>query len=97
MNNSDFLRLSKKYIWWKKPEESLVDKQRILAQIMDLGTEEDTRFLLENNKSEDLCFVLRNAQPGWFRPKSWTFWHYVLDIAEHEKDIPPLPSRNFSH
>ncbi len=85
-----------RYIWWKDPSHSLLNPERLIAQVMDLGSLDDVRSLESVFSGEILRNVLQNAEPGWFRPKSWSFWHYRLKIIELNKDPPELPFRRYS-
>lgn len=84
-----------KYIWWKTPEESLEFPERLIAQVMDIGVFEDTMELINTLGEDTLRYVIKNAQAGWFEPRSWHYWHYRLGLAENEKQIPELPKRKF--
>jgi len=42
-----------------------------------------------------LIEVLTHAEIGQFTPRSWTYWHYRLGIADIDQ-VPPLPSRRTS-
>ena len=81
---------AKRYIWWKPPEESLLCRRRVLAQVMNIGTWDDLCRLVEFFSEEELADVLRSAEPGEFAPRSWSFWHCRLS-----GDIPPMPGRAF--
>jgi hypothetical protein len=39
-----------------------------------------------------LCEVIGQAEIGQFNARSWTYWHYRLNMAEVGK-VPPLPAR----
>ncbi len=39
--------LALKYIWWEPPSEALRFPQRVIAQVMDLGTHEDSLVLTD--------------------------------------------------
>lgn len=84
--------LARKYIWWKTPEEAAWQPERVIAQVMNIGDFEDVRAL--NEAVGDVVFadVLRHAEVGQFTPRSWSYWHYRLGLAEPEK-VPPMPSR----
>lgn len=87
---SQFLaRMAEKYIWWQTPDYSLRTPDRILAQVMDLGDFKDTAELRRLFDGQRLDAVLVHGLPGWFRPKSWAFWHCILG-----KTTPPMPKRN---
>jgi len=59
---------------------------------MDVGTLEDIQALAEGVGRNTLVGVLKQAQPGWFRPRSWAFWHTALGLAPAGR-ILPIPSR----
>ncbi len=85
-------RMARRYIWWQSPEESLEDPRRVIAQVMDIGTLEDIRSLVDAVGRNTLIGVMSQARPGWFRPRSWAFWHTALETATAGR-IPPIPSR----
>ena len=63
--------------------------QRILAQLMDMGTLEDTRELEKLFSPDELMEVLKEAEAGQFRPRSWSFWHCRITGEE----APAMPVR----
>lgn len=81
----------KRYIWWKIPgiEPS---EDRIIAQVMDIGNYGDVKALEAETGRMRMRQVLSDAQPGWFSPQSWQYWHLTLGLSELDK-IPPLPRR----
>lgn len=85
-------RMAKRYLWWQAPEASVADPRRVIAQVMDVGTLEDFQALAEAVGSNTLIDVLKQAQPGWFRPRSWAFWNTALGRTTAGR-IPPIPSR----
>jgi transcriptional regulator with XRE-family HTH domain len=85
-------RMARRYIWWQPPEESLEDPRRVIAQVMDIGTLEDIRSLVDAVGRNTLIGVMNDARPGWFRPRSWAFWHTALGRTTSGR-IPPIPSR----
>ena len=85
-------RMAQRYIWWQPPGVSVADPRRVIAQVMDIGTLEDIQALSETVGRNTLAAVLNHALPGWFRPKSWAFWHNALGLATLG-DIPPVPAR----
>ena len=84
-----------KYIWWKTPQAALRYPDRILAQVMELGTLEDMQNLLETSDVTALRNIMENAEVGWFSPRSWHFWHYRLGMCEVDR-VPPLPQKKFA-
>ena len=85
-------RMAQRYLWWQPPGVSMTDPRRVIAQVMDVGTLEDLQALAEAVGRNTLIGVLKQAQPGWFRPRSWAFWHTALGLATASR-IPPIPSR----
>ena len=90
-----FTRLAAKYIWWKTPDEALTLPQRVYAQVMDIGDFADVQLLANALGDDALRDVVKQAQAGQFNPRSWTYWHYRLGMAELGH-VPALPKRQFS-
>ena len=91
----EVLRSLADYIWWDPPEMTLQRPDMLIAQVMQLGTFEDSMRLLEALGKERLRWVLEHAQAGQFTQKPWHYWHYmVADTSVGE--VPPLPVRRFS-
>lgn len=88
-------RLAAKYIWWKTPSEALRQPQRVIAQVMTLGDYDDVQAMVAALGYDALRAVVRDAEPGWFDARSWTYWHYRLHLAAPDQ-VPPLPARRFS-
>jgi hypothetical protein len=86
------MRYSKKYIWWKTPEEAVKMPERVVAQVMDIGDYEDVQALADMVEDEYLRHVIANAEPGMFSEKSWTYWHYRLGLSKPGQ-VPPVPQR----
>lgn len=84
-------RLEKRYIWWRLPGVKPT-LPRVIAQVMNLGTHEDMKALEAEVGRMCLREVLLSAEPGWFTPQSWAFWHIVLELAPFDA-IPPEPRR----
>lgn len=87
--------LATKYLWWVDREEALDDQPRLVAQVMNLGTFEDARYIEAELGEVYLRRVLKEAQPGWFAPRSWTYWHYRLGLAK-PNEVPDPPKRRFA-
>lgn len=85
-------RMAQRYIWWQPPRVSVGDPRRVVAQVMDVGTLEDIQALSVEVGRETLIDVLKHAEPGWFRPRSWAFWHTALGLGTSNR-VPPIPSR----
>ena len=84
-----------RYMWWRLPDGSPHPSVRLLAQVMDIGTWEDLCRIEATFDTETLAGVLAVAQPGWFRPQSWSYWHYRLGIIPTNEEPPPPPRRGF--
>ena len=87
--------LAKRYIWWLPSEESLAYPLRVIAQVMNLGTWSDCDILEDYFGRAEMRRALKQAEPGWFRPRSWVFWHYCLGLTAWGDEPPPLPVRSF--
>ena len=85
------VQFQKRYIWWALPGIE-PDESRIMAQVMDIGTFDDVRAMEAEVGKAKMQQVLNKARPGWFSPKSWTFWHLVFGLAQLD-GIPPQPRR----
>ena len=89
------LELADRYIWWKTPAEAARYPDRVLAQVMDIGTFEDCRAMRAAFGDERLRRVMRRAEPGWFRARSWAFWQVALGIDAGPRPVrrklPPAP------
>lgn len=79
-----------RYIWWKTEEESLSMPYRLIAQIMNIGTLEDMNAIAEHFGDDLLRSVIRRAEIGQFRERSWTYWNYRLGLADVGY-MPPIP------
>jgi hypothetical protein len=84
-------QLRKRYIWWEIPGNE-PDENRIIAQVMELGTYEDVRAMEKKIGLAKMKQVLVDAKPGWFSNKSWNYWHLLFNLSQMNH-IPPLPRR----
>jgi hypothetical protein len=81
-----------RYVWWKTAEEALRYPERLVAQVMNIGTFEDLQRLDEIVGEEGLRLALNQAEAGQFNPRSWHYWHYRLGLSR-PGEVPPLPIR----
>lgn len=88
--------LAARLIWWQPAQESLCRPERVIAQVMELGDYEAVLQLRRALGDRRLCQVLRQAEPGWFSPRSWTYWHRKLGLTP-SGPVPPLPQRRLEH
>ena len=95
MSDPRMLGLAKRNVWWLAPEEALEFPQRVIARIMDMGTFEDIHELIAIVGEEALRQALQKAEAGQFRPRSWSYWQYVLNgLADNA--LPLMPVRKVS-
>jgi hypothetical protein len=83
-----------RYIWWRDAQPPSDD--RIIAQVMDLGTYDDVRRLEAAYGPQELRAVMLRAQPGWVGRRSWSFWRRRLSFAD-AGPIPDAPPRRSFH
>ena len=81
--------MARKYVWWQPPERALADRSLFLAQMMNLGTADDVRWLLSLVSTTELRNALRDPPIGIFNRRSWNFWHLRLGLTPP----PELPAR----
>jgi hypothetical protein len=92
MRDQRLLQLAKRYTWWLDPEQALQYPQRVIARVMDMGTFEDIHELVETVGEDSLREALKKAEAGQFRPRSWSYWQYLLNGLADDA-LPPLPVR----
>jgi hypothetical protein len=81
--------IAERLLWWQPPAVSLKQPRRLIAQVMALGTWTDVRAVWRAVGDEGFQEVLRDAPPGVFDLRSWSYWHHVF----HQLPVPPLPRR----
>ncbi len=85
--------MSAKYIWWKRADGQPFEARRVLAQVMDIGDFDDVLRVLDHLGEAPLRDVLAHAEAGWFKPRSWSYWHYRLGVVDPGAPVPALPKR----
>ena len=85
----ELLRVARRVVWFKEPEEALADPLHFLAHVMTYGTVEDLKALRGVVGADDFCEVLDHAPPGIFDARSWAYWHLKCGRGP----APPLPVR----
>jgi hypothetical protein len=83
------MRVAERVVWFQPPERTLRDPVLFLNHAMTWGTVEDLRVVRVHFTDDDLREALRAAHPGVFDPRSWSYWHLMLDLGP----APPLPRR----
>ena len=91
-NRTILKHLAEKYVWWKNPDETLAQPERLFAQVMNIGDYDDVLSLINIVAENALREVLAHAEIGQFSERSWDYWHYRLGLALPEQ-VPPMPSR----
>lgn len=86
---SDLERLAEKYLWWEPPASGAQQTDRLLCQLMHLGTWDDV--VLARRIFGDATFkrALTHASPGVLDARDWNFWNRFLGI----EPVPPPPAR----
>ncbi|UFS90848.1 hypothetical protein LPJ38_09000 [Bradyrhizobium daqingense] len=74
-------KLGRKYLWWRPVDGLPFSEDRIVAQIMNLGTYDDVLQLEAALGHAHLADIMLRAEPGWFSDRSWEFWRGRLSFA----------------
>ncbi len=77
--NKHLLELAAKYVWWTSPEVTVskgIDK--LVANVMELGTWDDAVTLLKTVGTDPFLAVLNTPPAGTISDKSLAFWHQRL-------------------
>lgn len=88
-------RLGRRYLWWRPVDGSSFSEDRIVAQIMNLGTYDDLLRLEAALGQAHLVGVMLRAEPGWFGDRSWEFWRGRLSFATGAALPETAPRRAF--
>lgn len=88
-------KLGRKYLWWRPVDGLPFSEDRIVAQIMNLGTYDDVLQLEEALGHARLASVMLHAEPGWFSDRSWEFWRGRLSFATGAEMPEKAPRRAF--
>ena len=83
--------LARKYVWWLSPAEVGARPDLTITQTMDIGDFEDHRRLDASLGYDRLAQALRGTATGRFSPRSWAYWHLMLDLSPE----PPSRQRRF--
>jgi hypothetical protein len=94
---ADIEAMSRTYLWWNAIAEDGHSLERMIAQIMRLGTYKDIRRLEAMVTPDLLAAVLVDSAPGWFDDRSWAFWRGRLSHAGVAEIPERRPQRTFAH
>nr|VFK24886.1 MAG: hypothetical protein BECKFM1743B_GA0114221_110282 [Candidatus Kentron sp. FM] len=87
--DEELTAVARRTIWFKTPEEAFHDPIHFIAHVLTYGTHDDVVVLKRHVSDEKLAEAIRNAPPGIFDARSWTYWN--LKIGRYP--APPLPER----
>jgi hypothetical protein len=73
-------------------DEAPPSEDRIVAQVMSIGTWDDMCWLEAVWSTEELRAVMLRAQPGWISAQSWELWR-GMRAAGGAGAIPEAPPR----
>ena len=85
----ELLRVARRMVWFKTPEEALAEPALFLSYAMIYGTVDDLRVVRAHYTDDQLRWALRSGLPGIFDGRSWAYWHARLGI----EPVPDLPVR----
>jgi hypothetical protein len=79
IENKRLLELAAKYVWWTPPEVTVSENiDRLVANVMELGTWDDSVTLLHTVGADPFLSVLNAPPAGIISDKSLAFWHRRL-------------------
>ena len=82
-------RMTERLIWWQPAAASLRSPERLIAQVMAIGSDTDIATIERLYGEEVMRVVLSQAAPGVFSAPRWRHWH----LRFGHRRVPPLPSR----
>jgi hypothetical protein len=88
------VELADRYVWWSEGQQ--VDRNRVLAQVMEIGTYDDIRRMEAVFTPADLRDVMLQAPKGAIGRRSWDFWRGRLRAAGCPT-VPAAPPRRAFH
>lgn len=81
-------KLAERLVWFEPPEQALAAPVRFLAYAFRYARAVDMQVLKSYLSDDQLRFALQHAPPGIIDPRSWAYWHLMLDL-----EPSPLPQR----
>ncbi|MBF0319747.1 MAG: hypothetical protein HQL01_08090 [Nitrospirae bacterium] len=85
----ELLNVARRVVWFKEPEEALLDPVHFLAHVMTYGTVEDLTALEGIVGQKEYGEALDHALPGIFDRRSWAYWNLKCG----RRPAPPMPVR----
>jgi hypothetical protein len=80
--------MAARIIWFEPAEQALADPIRFVAYAARYALPADMQLLRQFINDNEFRQALKKAPPGIIDPRSWAYWHLMLDIP-----APPLPER----
>ena len=80
--------LASRLVWFEPPEQALADPVRFLAYAFRYARAADMQVVRSLVTDDQLRLALRHAPPGIIDPRSWAYWHLMLDLQP-----APMPQR----
>ena len=84
------LKVSRRVVWFKTPEEALQDTRFFLTQVMTYGTLEDVVTAKAYYSPQAFKQALADLLPGVFDARSWAYWNAVFG----QSATPAMPKRH---
>ena len=91
ISDNDLHKIAERVVWFQAPDAVLRNDVLFLCHVMIYGLERDVEVVRHVYGDDAFRQALRKAWPGMFDPRSWAYWHLVLDMLP----TPPLPTRQF--
>lgn len=88
-HSPELLAVAKRMVWFKPPTATLANDVFFLNYLMVYGTVEDLAVARQRYDDDGFRRALRNALPGIFDARSWSYWHERLGLGP----APPRPVR----
>ena len=90
--NLETAALAARIVWFETPAQALTQTVRFMAYAFARATHDDMQLLRAYLDDNDLREALDKAPPGIIDPRSWSYWHVMLDMHP----APPMPQRRFA-
>ena len=87
--SAELLAMAERTVWYKPPEEAIVDQHNLVAHVLTYGDQEDVKVLRRYLNLDDIRESLDRAPPGVFDKRSWSYWNAVVGRFPP----PPMPRR----
>lgn len=80
--------LAQRLVWFEPPDQALADTTRFLAYAFRHARASEMAVIREYLDDDSLRAALVDAPPGIIDPRSWAYWHLMLDL-----EPAPMPTR----